>query len=213
MIDILLHLDQYLNQWSAQLGPWLYVVIFLVIFCETGLVFTPFLPGDSLLFALGALCATEGTTLNLPLVCLIIIGAAFLGDISNYTIGFWFGEKLVAKNLRIFNKKHLLKTQDFFARNGGKTVIMARFVPIVRTFAPFVAGLGKMKFKTFISFSVFGTTMWVLICALGGYFFGNIPIVKKNFELAILGIIFVSLLPMIFELLRSRLKSTRRSAS
>lgn len=210
MIDILLHLDQHLNQWAAQLGPWLYVVIFLVIFCETGLVFTPILPGDSLLFALGALCATEGSVLHLPAVCAIILAAAFLGDVSNYSIGFWFGDRLVAKDLRFFNKNHLVKTQEFFIRNGGRTVIMARFVPIVRTFAPFVAGMGKMKFRRFISFSVAGTSLWVAVCALGGYYFGNIPVVKNNFELAVLGIIGVSLLPMVFEVLRA--KTTRSIA-
>lgn len=207
MIDVLLHLDRYLNEWALQMGPWLYVVIFLVIFCETGLVFTPLLPGDSLLFALGALTATPNAALSLPAVCLVILFAAFLGDVSNYSIGFWFGDKLVEKKWRFFNKNHLAKTQAFFVRHGGHTVIIARFVPIVRTFAPFVAGLGKMKFRKFISFSVVGTSMWVVACAFGGYFFGNIPLVKNNFQFVLFGIIGLSLLPMIFKLWQARLSA------
>lgn len=203
MIDIILHLDQYLNLWASQLGPWLYVVIFLVIFCETGLVFTPFLPGDSLLFALGAMCAVEDAVLQLPLLCGVILAAAFLGDICNYSIGYWFGDKFVNKNIRFFNKKHLAKTHAFFEKYGGRTVIMARFVPIVRTFAPFVAGLGKMTFKKFISFSVVGTSLWVLICAVGGYYFGNLPTVKSNFHIVIFAIIGISVLPIFIELLRN----------
>lgn len=211
MIDIFLHLDVYLNQWAAAWGAWLYLLVFVVIFCETGLVFTPLLPGDSLLFALGALCAVENAVLNLPTVCAVILAAAFLGDTSNYTIGYWLGDRLIRKDLRFFNKNHLKKTHQFFEKHGGRTVIMARFVPIVRTFAPFVAGLGKMTFKKFISFSVFGTALWVATCAFGGYYFGNIPAIKRNFHIVILAIMVISVIPMAIEFLKGSKKQSAKA--
>src|SRR5262245_61714132 len=174
LIDILFHLDQHLNGWAEWLGPWLYVVLFAIIFCETGLVVTPFLPGDSLLFAVGALAGRPDSPLSLPLLIGLLITAAVLGDAVNYLVGFQLGPKVFKyENSRLLNKQHLVRTQHFYERYGGKTIILARFIPIIRTFAPFVAGIGKMRYRRFSSFNVVGGVAWVLIFLLGGYYLGS----------------------------------------
>ena len=204
-IDLFLHLDRHLNDFAGQLGPWLYLVLFGIVFAETGLVVTPFLPGDSLLFAAGALTAIEGSPIRIELLFLAMASAAVLGDAVNYSIGRYLGPKVFSKEDSIWlNKKHLLRTQEFYEVHGGKTIILARFVPIIRTFAPFVAGIGKMTYSRFGSFNIIGGLAWVIIGLGAGRLFGNIPFVKKNFELVILGIIAVSLLPLVIEFIRAK---------
>ncbi len=199
-IDLFLHLDKHLNQWAEYFGPWLYLVLFLIIFAETGLVVTPFLPGDSLLFAVGALAATEGSPLNLPLLAVLLIAAAVLGDAVNYYAGYHIGPKVFRSETSwLLNKKHLLRAQRFYEKYGGKTIILARFIPIIRTFAPFVAGIGTMQYRRFFIYNVIGGIAWVLICLLAGYWFGNLALVKDNFSLVILAIVFISILPAIME--------------
>ena len=196
-------IDQHLNSWAQWMGPWIYVVLFLILFCETGLVVAPFLPGDSLLFAVGALAASEGSTLSLWILLPTLIIAAVTGDAVNYAVGKFIGPRIfAAESSWLFNKAHLLRASAFYEKYGGKTIILARFVPIVRTFAPFVAGIGKMNYRQFWSYNVIGGIAWVSLCLLAGYALGNIPVVKKNFEIAILVIIAISLLPMAFEFYR-----------
>lgn len=204
LIDIFLHLDKHLNEWAAQLGNGLYGILFLIVFCETGLVVTPFLPGDSLLFAIGALSATEGSTISLPVVMVLLFVAAVLGDAVNYSIGRKIGARAFSDSSRLLNKKHLLRTQAFYERHGGKTIIMARFVPIVRTFAPFVAGVGEMQYRRFFLFNVIGAAAWVVLLSLAGRVFADIPLVKNHFELVVLGIVGLSVLPAVIEFLRER---------
>lgn len=200
-IDLFLHLDEHMQGVIQNYGMWTYAVLFLIIFCETGLVVTPFLPGDSLLFAAGTFAALGD--LNMAYLFFLLVTAAILGDAVNYWIGFFVGPKVFRKEKSMFFKKaYLDKTQAFYEKYGAKTIILARFVPIVRTFAPFVAGIGRMKYRTFFLYNVVGAIAWVAICALAGYLFGNIPFVKKNFEIAILGIIFISVLPMGIEFLK-----------
>ena len=203
-VDFVIHLDQAkLQLLIQQCGPWFYGLMFLIIFCETGLVVTPFLPGDSLLFALGTLCVAGG--LDLTTLAALLCVAAILGDSLNYTIGAWLGPRIFrGENVRLLNRKHLDKTREFFDRYGGKTIILARFIPIVRTFAPFVAGMGRMSYGRFMTFNVVGGLVWVLSFLLLGYWFAELPVVKKNFKLVILGIIFVSILPGAVEFLRER---------
>jgi membrane-associated protein len=206
-IDIFLHLDKHLVEWTTTLGGWLYLLLFIVVFCETGLVVTPFLPGDSLLFAVGALTAIEGSPLSLPIVIGLLIVAGILGDAVNYSIGYRVGPKVFhSETSRFLNKKHLLKAQAFYEKYGGKTIIFARFMPIVRTFAPFVAGIGKMTYPRFAMFNVVGAITWVVSFTVAGYFFGNIPAVKRNFQYVILAIIVLSVLPAAIELWRERKK-------
>jgi membrane-associated protein len=203
LIDIVLHMSKHLDELVAQFGPWLYVILFLIIFCETGLVVTPFLPGDSLLFAVGALAARpDGLNIWILLPTLII--AAILGDSVNYWIGKLFGNKLPQKFPRLIKPQHLQKTHDFYERYGGKTIIIARFVPIVRTFAPFVAGIGKMTYSRFMAFNVAGALLWIGLLLPAGYFVGNSEIVKKNFSIVVLLIIFLSILPAVIEYFRER---------
>ena len=205
IVDVFLHLDRHLNEWAADLGPWLYVVLFLIIFCETALVVTPFLPGDSLLFAVGALAASEGSPIRIGFVIVLLIVAAVLGDAVNYSIGKYFGPKVFRwEKSRLFNPDHLAKTQRFYEKYGGKTIVLARFVPIVRTFAPFVAGIGRMQYRRFAVFNVAGGIAWVVLFAVAGYLFGGLETVKRNFQYVILAIIVVSLLPIAIELLRAR---------
>jgi membrane-associated protein len=200
LADLFLHLDVHLNQWAGVLGVWLYVVLFVIIFCETGLVVTPFLPGDSLLFAVGALAATPGSPLSLPWLIGLLIVAAVSGDAVNYALGYYVGPKVFRyENSWLFNKNYLLRAQAFYEKYGSKTIILARFVPIVRTFAPFVAGIGKMRYRKFALYNVVGGVAWVLICLGSGWLFGNIEWVKKNFEVVILAIILISVLPMAYE--------------
>ena len=205
LIDIVLHLDKHLSTLSSSLGSWLYVILFAVVFCETGLIVTPFLPGDSLLFAVGALVALPETGLSLPLMFVLLTVAAILGDAVNYRAGRMIGPKIFrSEKSWLLNQDHLLKAQRFYEKHGGKAIFLARFVPIVRTFAPFVAGAGRMNYFRFWMFNVSGAIIWVGVFLVGGYLFGNLKIVKKYFSLVMLGIIFVSVLPIAFEWWRDR---------
>jgi membrane-associated protein len=204
LINIILHLDAHLLEWIAMFGPWFYVLMFLIIFCETGLVVTPFLPGDSLLFALGALAALDqGLDLWLLLISLTLAG--ILGDTVNYHIGKNLGVKVFDKDSRFFKKKYLDQTKAFYDHWGSFTVVAARFAPIARTFAPFVAGIGSMNYKRFLAYNILGAIAWVFSFILAGYFFGNLPVVKRNFHIVIFGVIFVSMLPMLAPWIKSKL--------
>ncbi len=204
-LDVFLHLDQHLNTWAGTLGLWLYLVLFLVVFCETGLVVTPLLPGDSLLFAIGALVSIEGSPISLPLILLLLWAAAVLGDAANYSVGHFLGPKVFSSPRSwLLNPDHVRRTHEFYEKHGGKTIFLARFVPIVRTFAPFIAGIGKMSYPHFAMWNVSGAFVWVFGIVLAGYFFGRIPIVQENFETVILAIIAISLMPLVFEGLRAR---------
>ncbi|KMM81992.1 DedA family protein [Pseudomonas deceptionensis] len=210
-IDIILHLDVYLDMLVNNYGPWIYAILFLVIFCETGLVVMPFLPGDSLLFIAGAVAAGGG--MDPVLLGGLLMLAAIMGDSTNYVIGRTVGEKLFSNpNSKIFRRDYLEKTHDFYERHGGKTVTMARFLPIFRTFAPFVAGVARMFYPRFFMFSVFGTILWVGGLVTLGYFFGNVPFIKKNLSLLVVGIILLSLVPMIIGVIRSRMGRTPSKA-
>jgi membrane-associated protein len=205
VLDYVLHLNVYLPIWADQMGPWLYVVLFAVIFCETGLVVTPFLPGDSLLFAVGAVIALPGASLSLPLMLGLLIAAAILGDAANYWLGYKLGPAVFrSERSWLFHRKHLLRTQQFYEKYGGKTIILARFIPIIRTFAPFVAGIGKMTYRRFFVYNALGGAAWVLICMFSGYFFGGIEFVKNNFELVLVAIVLISVMPMVVELILAR---------
>lgn len=207
ILDIILHLDTHLIELVQNYHAWTYAILFLIIFCETGLVVTPFLPGDSLLFVAGAIAANPQVPLNIHVVVLILFAAAACGDSCNYMIGHFFGEKLFSNpNSKIFKQSHLEKTHEFFKKYGGKTIIIARFVPIVRTFAPFVAGMGRMHYYYFMLYNMIGAALWVLLVCYAGYFFGDLPFVQKNLEILLLAIIFVSLLPGIIEILRAKMK-------
>ncbi len=211
-IDIVLHLNRHLEGLVADFGPWIYGILFLIVFCETGLVITPFLPGDSLLFAAGALAATGG--LNLGLVMGLLLVAAVLGDTVNYAIGKYSGDSLQRRFPRVVRQEHLDRTHAFFEKYGGKTIIIARFVPIVRTFAPFVAGAGHMSYRYFMMYNVVGAVLWVVLCTVAGYLFGNMTFVKNNFSAVILAIIVLSVLPAAFEVLREwRRKSALKTGT
>jgi membrane-associated protein len=200
LLEYVRHLDQHLNLMASQMGAWFYLLMFLVVFCETGLVVTPFLPGDSLLFALGAMAASSTSSLNLGLLFVLLIVAAVLGDAANYAIGLRLGPRVFKyEQSWFFNKKHLVRAQEFYEKYGSKTIILARFVPIVRTFAPFVAGIGKMLYRRFAIYNVVGGIAWVAICLFSGHQFGQIDWVKNNFELVVLAIIVISVLPMVVE--------------
>jgi membrane-associated protein len=210
LLDYLLHLDRYLGQIIDTYGFWTYGILFLVVFCETGLVVTPFLPGDSLLFATGALTAT--TPLELGWVMLVLGTAAVIGDTANYWVGYFLGDKLVKSKRRIIKKEHLDRTHEFFEKYGRKTIILARFVPLVRTFAPFVAGMGKMSYFIFTVYNVIGACIWVGLLVPLGRLFGNLPIVKEYFSLVVLAIIFISILPLAFECWKQFRKKQRTLA-
>ena len=202
-ISFVLHIDQHLFALVAEYGALLYLFLFIVVFCETGLVVTPFLPGDSLLFVAGAIATQDAMNIHLMVILLII--AAILGDAVNYSIGRFFGVRLFANpDSKIFRRRHLEITQTFYARHGGKTIILARFVPIVRTFAPFVAGMGHMPYRRFAAYNVVGAIAWVTLFSYAGYFFGNLPMVQSNLHYLIVAIIFVSILPGVIEILRHR---------
>ncbi|MBF8250831.1 MAG: hypothetical protein HW382_459 [Deltaproteobacteria bacterium] len=202
-IDIFMHLDKHLNTVMQNYGAWTYLILFLIIFCETGLVIMPILPGDSLLFAAGAIAAM-GSLDPVWLFGLLTI-AAIAGDTLNYSIGHYLGPKVFQlEDSRFFKKEYLERTHQFYERHGGKTIIIARFMPIIRTFAPFVAGVGRMTYLNFIAYNVVGGVLWIGLFIFGGYMFGNIPAVKHNFTLVIIGIIFVSILPGVIEFLRHR---------
>lgn len=202
-IDFILHVDTHLHDLILNYGVWVYAILFLIVFCETGLVVTPFLPGDSLLFAAGALAAIG--LLDPWLVSGLIVAAAFCGDNVNYWVGRLVGLRLFAKEDSLFFKRsYVTKTEQYYNKYGSRTVIIARFVPIVRTFAPFVAGIGRMPYPRYIGFSALGSLLWVAVCVGGGWFFGNLPVVRDNFTVVVLGIILVSILPAIVEVIRHR---------
>ncbi|MER2296717.1 MULTISPECIES: DedA family protein [Pseudomonas] len=209
-LDLILHLDAYLDLLVTNYGPWIYAILFAVIFCETGLVVMPFLPGDSLLFIAGAVAAGGG--MDPVLLAGLLMAAAILGDSTNYIIGRTTGEKLFSNpNSKIFRRDYLQRTHDFYERHGGKTVTMARFLPILRTFAPFVAGIAHMHYPRFLGFSVAGSLLWVGGLVTLGYFFGNVPFIKQHLSLMVVGIIVLSLVPMILGLLRGRLGRTAKA--
>jgi membrane-associated protein len=202
-IDFILHLDTHLVELVSRYGTFSYAILFAIVFCETGLVVTPFLPGDSLLFAVGALSATGA--LDVYTAALLLMLAAILGDTTNYWIGYFAGPKVFrSESSRWLNRKHLQRTSEFYEKYGVKTVIIARFMPIVRTFAPFVAGIGRMYFPRFLFFSVLGSFLWIGLFVTAGYLFGNIPLVKRNFTLVVLAIIFISILPALIEAMKAR---------
>lgn len=215
-LDFVLHLDESLPAFIQAYGVWIYALLFVIIFCETGLVVTPFLPGDSLLFAVGAVAANEafGNTLRLEWTIPLMIIAGILGDAVNYSIGRRIGPAVFNReDGLLLRKDHLYKAQAFYEKHGGKAIILARFVPIVRTFAPFVAGIGKMRYTSFAYYNVIGAIVWVVSLTLLGYFLGNIPVIKKNFEAVIILIIFFSILPIVFEWWKSRRESAQKATS
>jgi membrane-associated protein len=202
-IDLVVHLDDHLQALVAAYGAWIYLILFLIVFCETGLVVTPFLPGDSLLFVAGAIAAAGGMNIHLLVVLLII--AAILGDAVNYSVGHYIGPRVLKdRNSRWLNPKHLERAHAFYEHHGGKTIIIARFVPIVRTYAPFVAGAASMPYPRFALYNVTGAIVWVVSLGYAGYFFGNIPLIKDNLTVVIIAIIILSILPGVFEYLRHR---------
>ncbi|PLR34004.1 DedA family protein [Chimaeribacter californicus] len=210
VIDFILHIDVHLAELVAQYGVWIYGILFLILFCETGLVVTPFLPGDSLLFVAGALAALPSNSLDVHVMAFLMVCAAVLGDAVNYTIGRLFGNRLFSNpDSKIFRQSYLTKTHQFYDKHGGKTIILARFVPIVRTFAPFVAGMGHMSYRHFAAYNVVGGLLWVLLFTYAGYLFGDLPVVQENLKLLIVGIILVSILPGIIEVWRHRRAAAR----
>jgi membrane-associated protein len=202
VMDLFLHLDDHLSQIIARYGVWTHLILFLIVFAETGLVVTPFLPGDSLLFAAGTFAALG--SLDVWLVVALLIGAAILGDTVNYWVGAWIGPRAFSGNVRFLRKDYLDRTHAFYEKHGGKTIILARFVPIIRTFAPFVAGVGAMSYPKFITYNVVGAVLWVGLFVPAGYFFGNIPAVRDNFTVVILAIIAISVVPIALEAIRAR---------
>ena len=200
--ESIIHLDKSLLWVIQEYGIWAYLILFLIIFCETGLVITPFLPGDSLLFVAGALAATG--SLNIALLIAVLLCAAILGDSINYTIGALIGSKAFNEKSRFLKKEHLEKTRNFYVKYGAKTIIIGRFLPIVRTFAPFVAGIGSMHYQKFLVYNILGAIFWVIFFVLGGYYFGTIPVIRKNFTLAMLGIIVLSFMPTVYEYIKCR---------
>lgn len=203
--DLIVHLDQHLETFVAQHGAWVYALLFAIVFCETGLVVTPFLPGDSLLFVAGAIAAVGG--MNIVAVAATLVAAALCGDNVNYWVGRWAGKRVFAK---FINPEHLRRTQAFYDRHGGKTIIIARFMPIVRTYAPFVAGIGAMPYLRYLAFCVAGALLWVVSLCTVGYFFGNIPAVKNNLTVVIIVIVLISISPAIFAFMKSRLQNSRK---
>jgi membrane-associated protein len=209
--DYLLHLDVHLNSMATTLGPWLYLLLFAIVFCETGLVVTPFLPGDSLLFAVGALAAGSSSTLNIAALLVLLTAAAIIGDAVNYYAGLWIGPRVFSsEQSRLFNRAHLIRTQRFYERYGGKTIVLARFIPIIRTFAPFVAGIGRMEYLRFAVFNVTGGIAWVVLFLFGGYFLGNVPAVKDRFHIVIVAIILISVMPIGVEYVLARRRALRQ---
>jgi membrane-associated protein len=209
-IDMVLHVDRHLLEVATTYGPWIYVVLFLIVFFETGIVVTPFLPGDSLLFATGALAGAG--VIDVVGVLALLTAAAVIGDNTNYFIGRAIGPRVFTEHRRFLKHEYLLRTQRFYEKHGGKTVVIARFMPIIRTFAPFVAGVGRMHYPRFLAFDVGGGILWVWSFGLLGYFFGSQPVIKENFGLAIIGVIVISLLPMIFGGVRAHLNRSRPAA-
>jgi membrane-associated protein len=211
IVDFILHIDRHLVEIVTQYQNWTYLLLFIIIFIETGLVIWPFLPGDSLLFAAGAIAAMPGNPLSIYLLVILMMVAAFTGDNTNYSIGRFLGIKVYEKNYRLIKRKYLDETHAFYEKHGGKTLVIARFMPIIRTFAPFVAGVGSMKYKRFLMFCIAGNVLWVNTFLWAGYFFGNIPTVKRNFSLVIFGIIFVSLMPPVYAFIKKTIQVRRKS--
>lgn len=211
LIDLVLHLDEYLNVIITNYGVWTYGILFLIIFMETGFVVTPFLPGDSLLFAAGSFAALG--SLNPVYLFVLLSIAAVLGDTINYSIGAYIGPRAFSGEIKYLKREHLDRTHEFYEKHGGKTIILARFIPIIRTFAPFVAGIGSMTYGRFIIFNVVGGITWVAIFTFGGYYFGNLPVVRNNFELVIFAIIFISFIPPILEFFKARKEKKQRQYS
>jgi membrane-associated protein len=201
-VDLFLHLDTHLSAVISQYGTWTYLILFLIVFCETGLVVTPFLPGDSLLFAAGTFAALGDLDVRLMIVLLII--AAIVGDTVNYWVGAAIGPRAFQGNIRFLKREHLERTHAFYEKHGGKTIILARFIPIIRTFAPFVAGVGAMSYGKFLTYNVVGAVVWVIVLVLAGFFFSNLPVVRENFSLVIMAIIAISVLPVVVEAVRVR---------
>lgn len=208
LIDLFLHLDKHLGALIIQMGAWTFVPLFIVIFIETGLVITPFLPGDSLLFAAGTLAALPGSPLHIGVLYVVLAIAAVLGDTVNYWIGHYIGPKVFSKDSRLIKREYLDRTHEFYEKHGGITILLARFIPIIRTFAPFVAGVGRMTYWHFISYNIIGGIAWTALFIFGGYFFGNLPFVQKNFSFVVLAIIIISVIPAIVEVFRNRKKSS-----
>jgi membrane-associated protein len=214
LIDLFLHLDEHLSAIIQSYGTWTYFLLFLVIFMETGFVVTPFLPGDSLLFAAGTFASPAlGSPLNIWVLWALLCIAAVAGDTVNYWIGHFVGPRAFSGEIRFLKKQHLDRTHAFYERHGGKTIIIARFVPIIRTFAPFVAGIGEMSYGKFISYNVIGGIAWVTLFTWGGYFFGTLPFVQNNFSLVVLAIIFLSILPAVIEIIKERTRSVKEAAA
>jgi membrane-associated protein len=201
-IDLFLHLDEHLSRVISEYGTWTHLILFLIVFAETGLVVTPFLPGDSLLFAAGTFAALGA--LDVRLVVALLIAAAIIGDTVNYWVGAWIGPRAFSGRIKWLRKDYLDRTHAFYEKHGGKTIILARFIPIIRTFAPFVAGVGAMHYGQFLMYNVVGAVLWVGLFVLGGFFFGNIPVVRDNFTIVILAIIAISVMPIAYEALRAR---------
>ncbi len=213
LVDFVLHMDKYLPTLIQALGIWTYLVLFFVIFMETGFVVTPFLPGDLLLFAAGAIAAVSNGGLNVITLYIVVAAAAVLGDTANYWIGHYIGPRAFSGKIRFLKKEYLDRTQAFYDKHGGKTILLARFVPIVRTFAPFVAGVGKMHYTYFISYNFFGGLLWTALFVFGGYFVGNLEFIKNNFSLVVILIILISILPGVIEIVKARMHSTKAPAA
>ena len=217
-LDYFRHMDTHLAELLRQYGGWTYAILFLIIFCETGLVVTPFLPGDSLLFAAVAVVATANSqpgqpALNVFLLWLLLVVAAIIGDSVNYQIGRWLGLRVFKEDARVMKTEYLRRTEAFYAKHGGKTIILARFIPIVRTYAPFVAGASRMDYPRFLSFNIIGGVIWITLFLFAGYFFGNIPVIQKNFEYVVIGIILVSVIPVITEWMKGRREKAAAKAT
>lgn len=214
LLDLFLHLDEHLSIVIHDYGAWTYALLFLIIFMETGFVVTPFLPGDSLLFAAGTFASPAlGSPLNILVLYLLLCIAAIAGDTMNYWIGHFIGPRAFSGEIRFLKKEYLDRTHAFYEKHGGKTIVLARFVPIIRTFAPFVAGVGAMSYGRFITYNVFGGILWVTLFTFGGYFFGNLPFVKDNFTFVVLAIIFISVLPAVIEFIKERARISRRAVA
>lgn len=215
VLDFILHIDRHLVELTGAYGAWVYAILFVIVFCETGLVVTPFLPGDSLLFAVGSLAAIGAMDLLTSII--LLIAAAFIGDTVNYWVGWYVGPKVFhQERSRFLNKEYLERTHRFYEKHGGKTIVIARFLPIIRTFAPFVAGIGQMSYRRFIAYNLGGGVLWVLLFVLGGYFFGTIPIIQRNFSLVIIALVLIPGIPAAVEFVRhvmEQRKKRRQKAS
>lgn len=208
-LDIILHIDVHLQQWVTDYRTWTYLILFIIVFMETGFVVTPFLPGDSMLFAAGTVAAMDGEPLSMFVLLPLLIAAAYLGDTANYFFGKYLGQTVYERNYRLIKREYLDRTHAFYEKHGGKTIIIARFMPIIRTFAPFVAGIGTMSYRRFTSFNIIGAILWVCSFCIAGYFFGNIPLIKRNFTIAIFVIIFLSILPMIIAFVKNYMEKRK----